>query len=96
MCFLFFQGGPFGTVVTFALCGAIISAYGWKAAFYVTSGLMLVFYVLWVFLIYDTPDIHPGITEKEKTYIKEQIGTSVSKQKVRAEILFTNFVFSYI
>jgi sugar phosphate permease len=69
--------------VTFALCGAVISTYGWKTAFYVTSGLMLVFYVMWVFLIYDTPDIHPGITEKEKTYIKEQIGTSVSKQKVR-------------
>lgn len=80
--FCFFQGGPFGTVVTFALCGAVISAYGWKTAFYVTSGLMLVFYALWVYLIYDTPELHPGITEKEKTYIKEQIGTTVSKQKV--------------
>lgn len=78
----FFQGGPFGTVVTFALCGAVISTYGWKTAFYVTSGLMLVFYALWVYLIYDTPELHPGITQKEKTYIKEQIGTTVSKQKV--------------
>ncbi|XP_014485648.1 PREDICTED: sialin-like [Dinoponera quadriceps] len=80
------QGGPFGTVVTFTLCGAVISAYGWKAAFYVTSGLMLVFYALWVFLVYDTPDLHPGITEKEKTYIKEQIGTTVSKQKVQLPV----------
>lgn len=77
------QGGPFGTVVTFALCGQVISAFGWKAAYYVTSGLMLVFYLLWVFLIYDTPDVHPSITEKEKSYIREQIGTSVSKQKVQ-------------
>ncbi|KAK2580295.1 hypothetical protein KPH14_012536 [Odynerus spinipes] len=75
------QGGPFGTVVTFALCGQVISAFGWKSAFYVTSGLMLVFYALWLYLIYDTPDIHPGITEKEKAYIKEQIGTTISKQK---------------
>ncbi|XP_078037189.1 sialin [Augochlora pura] len=75
------QGGPFGTVVTFALCGQIISAFGWKAAYYFTSGLILIFYALWMFLIYDTPDIHPGITEKEKSYIREQIGTTVSKQK---------------
>ncbi|XP_076239951.1 sialin isoform X2 [Calliopsis andreniformis] len=75
------QGGPFGTVVTFALCGQVISELGWKAAYYVTSGLLLVFYALWVYLIYDTPDLHPGITEKEKNYIKEQIGTSISKQK---------------
>ncbi|XP_043485496.1 sialin-like [Polistes fuscatus] len=75
------QGGPFGTVVTFSLCGQVISALGWKAAYYVTSGLMLVFYALWVYLIYDTPDVHPGITQKEKTYIKEQIGSTISKQK---------------
>ncbi|XP_034187553.2 sialin isoform X2 [Osmia lignaria lignaria] len=80
------QGGPFGTVVTFTLCGQIISAYGWKAAYYVTSGLILVFYALWVYLIYDTPDVHPGITEKEKAYIKEQIGTTVSKQKVKLPV----------
>ena len=75
------QGGPFGTVVTFALCGQVISAFGWKSAYYVTSGVILVFYALWVYLIYDTPDQHPGITENEITYIREQIGTSVSKQK---------------
>lgn len=80
------QGGPFGTVVTFALCGQVISALGWKAAYYVTSGLMLVFYALWVYLIYDTPDLHPGITEKEKSYIKEQIGTAISKNKVQLPV----------
>lgn len=80
------QGGPFGTVVTFALCGQVISAFGWKTAYYVTSVLIFIFYALWVFLIYDTPDSHPGITEKEKSYIKEQIGTSVSKQKVKLPV----------
>lgn len=80
------QGGPFGTVVTFALCGQIISAFGWKAAYYFTSGLILIFYALWFFLIYDTPDLHPGITENEKAYIKEQIGTTVSKQEVKLPV----------
>lgn len=80
------QGGPFGTVVTFTLCGQIISAFGWKAAYYVTSCLILIFYVLWIFLIYDTPDIHPKITKNEKDYIKEQIGTTISKQKVKLPV----------
>ncbi|XP_076628231.1 sialin isoform X1 [Colletes latitarsis] len=80
------QGGPFGTVVTFTICGQIISAYGWKAAYYVTTVLILIFYALWVYLVYDTPDRHPAITEKEKVYIKEQIGTSVSKQKVKLPV----------
>ncbi|XP_014235029.1 putative inorganic phosphate cotransporter [Trichogramma pretiosum] len=75
------QGGPFGTFVTLSLCGLIIAYYGWTTAYYVTSGLMLIFYLLWVLLAYDTPDQHPTITEKERNYIKEQIGTSVSKQK---------------
>ncbi|XP_058809109.1 sialin-like [Phymastichus coffea] len=81
------QGGPFGTFVTLSLCGVIISELGWKAAYYVTSGLMLLFYLLWVWLAYDTPEVHPTITEEEKTYIKEQIGSSVSKQKVALPII---------
>ncbi|KAK0175029.1 hypothetical protein PV327_008814 [Microctonus hyperodae] len=76
------QGGPFGILVTFSLCALIIEAFGWKAAFYTTSGLMLVFYAVWVWLAYDTPDQHPTITEKERNYIKEKVGTAVSKNKV--------------
>ncbi|XP_066593865.1 sialin-like [Prorops nasuta] len=89
------QGGPFGTVVTFSLCGQVISAFGWKASYYVTTSLILIFWALWVYLIHDTPDIHPSITDKEKAYIKEQIGTTVSKQKVKlpARAVFTSLPF---
>ena len=81
------QGGPFGTFVTMTLCGWVISAYGWHAAYYTTSGLMLIFYALWFFLAYDTPDIHPTITESERAYIREQIGNTVSKQKSKLPIM---------
>lgn len=79
---MIYLGGPFGMVVTYTLCGQVISVWGWKAAYYTTSGLMLIFLGFWVYLIYDTPDHHPTIAAKEKAYIKEQIGTTVSKQKV--------------
>ncbi|KAJ8665113.1 hypothetical protein QAD02_006775 [Eretmocerus hayati] len=90
------QGGPFGTFVTLTLCGLIIHYWkSWELAYYVTSGLMLIFYVLWVYLIYDTPDEHPTITEKEKNYIKEQIGTTVSKKqnKLPLESIATSLPF---
>ncbi|XP_014218028.1 vesicular glutamate transporter 1-like, partial [Copidosoma floridanum] len=89
------QGGPFGTFVTLSVCGLVIHTNGWKAAFYVTSGCMFVFYLLWVWLAYDTPDVHPTISEKEKNYIKEQIGSSISKktQKLPLRYIVTSLPF---
>ncbi|XP_034945295.1 sialin-like [Chelonus insularis] len=75
------QGGPFGTFITFTLCSLIINFYGWKAAYWTTSGLMLIFWAAWVWLVYDTPAAHPNITQEEKRYIMESIGSNVSKQK---------------
>lgn len=75
--------------MTLTLCGLIIHGFGWDKAYFVTSGLMLLFYLLWVYLAYDTPDQHPTITENERNYIKEAIGKSVSKQKV--SVLFIDF-----
>ena len=72
--------------MTLALCGAIINSFGWKTAYYVTSALMLIFYLLWVYLAYDTPEMHPTITQEEKNYIKEQIGSTVNKKKVTSII----------
>lgn len=43
---------------------------------------MLVFGAIWIYLAYDTPDTHPTITEAERSYIKEQIGKTVSKNHV--------------
>ena len=43
---------------------------------------MLIFWALWTYLAYDTPDDHPTITEDEKIYIKEQIGKTVAKTQV--------------
>lgn len=77
-----FQGGPFGAFVTMTLCGLIIPVMHWPGAYYVTSGLILIFWALWVYLIYDTPDDHPTITDTEREYIKEKIGTTITKEKV--------------
>ena len=46
---------------------------GWPSLFYVYGGICVLFVVLWMLTIYDSPMDHPRISEKEKQYIL-QIG----------------------
>ena len=34
----------------------------------------MVWYICWLFAVYDSPSVHPRISEAEKTYIKESLG----------------------
>lgn len=76
------EGGPFGTLVTFGICNYISDLVGWEYAFYTTSAIIFIFLLFWIFLAYETPEDHPNISAKEKNYIKEQIGTTVTTDKV--------------
>jgi len=44
-------------------------AGGWQAVFYVTGGVSLLWVVLWLLLVYETPAQHPRITFRERVYI---------------------------
>ena len=63
-------GTVFGLVITFPLCGFIIDRYGWEAAFYVIGAITTVWFVFWWFLVHDSPDQHPRISEQELARIK--------------------------
>ncbi len=52
------------------MCGALVEAFGWESAWYVIGGITTVWTVCWAFLVYDTPDKHPWISDSEKEYIK--------------------------
>jgi ACS family sodium-dependent inorganic phosphate cotransporter len=58
-------------VVTFPLCGYLISEYGWESGFYVIGSITMIWFVFWCFLVFDTPDKHPRISHEEKLRIKE-------------------------
>ncbi len=63
------MGGGFifsGNVVTFPLCGHLVSAYGWESGFYVIGSLTLVWAAFWYFFVFDTPEKHPRISASEK------------------------------
>lgn len=54
-----------GTVVSLPFSGILADAFGWEAVFYVQGGLAMIWCVLWVFLVYDSPQDHPRIHPKE-------------------------------
>ncbi|XP_076272798.1 sialin-like isoform X1 [Rhynchophorus ferrugineus] len=73
-------GGSLGTVVTWPLLGNIIGNYGWEWAFYVTVIIAFVWMFAWVFLIRDTPQQHPWISDAEKEYIESSLAGTLSNK----------------
>lgn len=88
-----FQGFSIGIGVTYALCGFIIEKFGWPYVFYTTGTLGMIWCVLWYFLAYNTPQEHPRITDKELSYIENNISTEVKESlgmKVPWKSIFTS------
>lgn len=70
---LHFAGANFGTIISLPMSGWLCSLEfwgGWPLAFYLFGGLGIVWYVFWLFFIYDSPAVHPRIDPKEKAYIE--------------------------
>ncbi|XP_043472998.1 sialin [Leptopilina heterotoma] len=68
-----YAGSNFGTIISLPLSGWLCSLEfwgGWPLAFYLFGGLGIVWYVFWLFFIYDSPAVHPRIDPKEKAYIE--------------------------
>ncbi|XP_017779301.1 PREDICTED: sialin [Nicrophorus vespilloides] len=74
-------GGTLGTVLTWPMLGSIVESLGWTWAFYIPGGLALLWCLLWFFLVSDSPDLHPRISDEEKFYIAKSLGDSVAKRK---------------
>lgn len=80
--FVFPTGSSVGAALTFPMCGFIIDKWGWELVFYVSGILGTLWYAGWLYFVYDSPEEHPRISEKEKQYISKCLGESVSKKNV--------------
>lgn len=63
------QGGTFGSIFLFGIISSIAENVNWEAGWYIPALVMMVWIVFWFFLVYDSPDEHPGISEAEKEFI---------------------------
>ncbi|KAJ8923064.1 hypothetical protein NQ315_001613 [Exocentrus adspersus] len=72
-----YAGTNFGTILSLPLSGWLCSFEydgGWPLSFYLFGILGIIWFVFWLFLIYDTPTSHPRIDSEEKAFILASIG----------------------
>ncbi|KAM9493106.1 sialin [Clarias gariepinus] len=68
-------GGNFGAFIAFPLTGFICHSLGWPAVFYWCGGAGCLWAVLWFIMVSDEPRLHPRISDQEKEYIVNSIGS---------------------
>ncbi|XP_050297013.1 putative inorganic phosphate cotransporter [Anthonomus grandis grandis] len=63
-------GSIYGSLVT----GYVSSSWlGWPYSFYILALFSFLWSILWLFLGYDSPAVHPRITDEEKVYIQKSL-----------------------
>ena len=68
------SGASIGTLVIFTLAGYIADTLGWPAVFYVTGTSSLVWSLVWLVLVSDSPASHPYISSQEREDITRAVG----------------------
>ncbi|GFS80152.1 vesicular glutamate transporter 1 [Nephila pilipes] len=69
-------GTHFGVVVSMPLTGYLCEhgfSGGWPSAFYLMGSAGFVWFVFWVFLVFESPAKHPRISTNELAYIQKNI-----------------------
>eukprot|EP00112_Aurelia_sp_Birch-Aquarium-sp1_P022091 Seg611.11 transcript_id=Seg611.11/GoldUCD/mRNA.D3Y31 product="Vesicular glutamate transporter 1" protein_id=Seg611.11/GoldUCD/D3Y31 len=65
-----------GTIVTMPLTG-LLTKYGfdggWASVFYCFGVSGILWWVLWMFIIHESPHVHPTISKAEKAYIERNV-----------------------
>ncbi|GLH13842.1 Putative inorganic phosphate cotransporter-like Protein [Gryllus bimaculatus] len=89
------MGGTFSAVGTWPVVGAIIDSLGWEAAFYYIALTCCAWSFAWLALVYDSPAVHPFISESERSYILTAQSGSVrsTKRPVRLRAVATSVPF---
>ncbi|KAL0269008.1 UNVERIFIED_CONTAM: hypothetical protein PYX00_010755 [Menopon gallinae] len=76
-----YHGAAVGTAITYPLSGLIITCFGWDYVFYFIGSLTLIWCLAWWILVYDSPSVHPRISQEELDYLKREIGDLVTTAK---------------
>jgi ACS family sodium-dependent inorganic phosphate cotransporter-like MFS transporter 5 len=85
MTFISGSGVLVGCSATLPLAGWLCNcgfAGGWPSVFYVSGIAGVLWFVLWLFLVYDTPGRHPRISLKELKYIQNALADQQSENIV--------------
>uniref|UniRef100_W5LM01 Solute carrier family 17 member 8 n=1 Tax=Astyanax mexicanus TaxID=7994 RepID=W5LM01_ASTMX len=73
-----FCGSYAGAVIAMPLAGILVQYVGWPSVFYIYGVFGIIWYTFWLLLAYDSPAVHPTISDEEKIYIETTIGEGAS------------------
>lgn len=71
-----FGGSYVGTVTMMPVCGFLAEKFGWQSVFYVTGGIGCIWYLLWLVIVKESPEVDPYISVEEREYILNSLGRS--------------------
>ncbi|VVC38188.1 Major facilitator superfamily,Major facilitator superfamily domain [Cinara cedri] len=75
-----FSGSIMGMIVGYAVCGWLAENYGWEYVFYVPGAVALLWSIIWLVYIDESPIKDDRISKEELEYIVSSIGpTDVNK-----------------
>jgi ACS family sodium-dependent inorganic phosphate cotransporter len=63
------------------LSGVIAGALGWEAVFYIEGGFSVIWLILWIWLIADSPQKQTLITPEERAFITSSLGNQSGGSK---------------
>ncbi|XP_059618259.1 sialin [Phlebotomus argentipes] len=71
-----YAGSNFGTIISLPLSGWLCSLDfldGWPLAFYLFGALGVIWFIFWMYLVYNSPAQHPRIEPEERQYIQRSL-----------------------
>ncbi len=69
------------------MAGILAGNWGWESVFYVMGGLSLIWILLWIWLVQDSPNRQPWISAEERSFITSSLGTvDVAKTKPKKAV----------
>lgn len=71
---LAFCGCYAAVMIAMPVCGELIKRIGWQAPFYFYGCMGIVWYLFWLWLIFEKPCKHPTIDARELMYIENSLG----------------------
>nr|XP_020008220.1 sialin-like isoform X1 [Castor canadensis]XP_020008221.1 sialin-like isoform X1 [Castor canadensis]XP_020008222.1 sialin-like isoform X1 [Castor canadensis] len=75
------RGAQLGTVISLPLSGLICYYVNWTYVFYFFGIIGILWFILWIWLVSDTPETHKTISHYEKRYILSSLKNQLSSQK---------------
>lgn len=83
-----FSGAQMGTVLSIPCGGLLADSLGWQSVFYIEGSLVVFLVGAWLYVVYDSPEQHPRICAKEKSYIMESTVKPASKVEMNLNSRF--------